>query len=100
MSFHGRGHGRSFLRKDGLWEKRTTVKEIAKHVAYIADTIGVDHVGFGSDFDGTQIPQDMGDAAGLPLLIGALREKGFKGAALKKIAHGNWLRVLKDTWKR
>ncbi len=96
----GVNFGRSFLRKDGMEDKRTTVKEIAKHVAYIAETIGVDHVGFGSDFDGTQVPQDMGDAAGLPLLIGALREKGFKGATLKKIAHGNWLRVLKDTWKR
>ena len=96
----GVNFSRAFLRKDGLGEKRTTVKEIAKHVEYIADKIGVDHVGFGSDFDGTQIPQDMKDAAGLPLLLDALKERGIKGAALKKIAHGNWLRVLGETWKR
>jgi membrane dipeptidase len=95
----GVNFARGFLRKDGLAEKRTTVKEIVKHVEYIADKIGVDHVGFGSDFDGTQIPQDMKDASGLPLLMDVLKEKGIRGAALKKIAHGNWLRVLKATWK-
>jgi membrane dipeptidase len=96
----GVNFARAFLRKDGLEEKRTTVKEIAKHVEYIAETIGVDHVGFGSDFDGTQVPQDMKDASGLPKLVDALKDRGIKGAALKKIAHGNWLRVLKETWKR
>jgi membrane dipeptidase len=95
----GINFARGFLRKDGQGDKRTTVGEIAKHVAYIADLIGVDHVGFGSDFDGTQVPQDMKDASGLPLLLDALREKGIRGAALKKVAHGNWLRVLKETWK-
>jgi membrane dipeptidase len=69
-------------------------------VEYIAEKIGVEHVGLGSDFDGTQVPQDMADASGLPKLMDALKERGFKGAALEKIAHGNWLRVLKETWKR
>ena len=95
----GINFARGFLRKDGQGDKRTTVGEIAKHVVYIADLIGVDHVGFGSDFDGTQVPQDMKDASGLPLVLDALREKGIKGATLKKVAHGNWLRVLKATWK-
>jgi len=95
----GVNFARAFLRKDGMGDKRTTVKEIAKHVEYIADKIGVDHVGFGSDFDGTQIPQDMKGASGLPLLMDALRERGIRGPALKKIAHGNWLRVLKETWR-
>ena len=96
----GVNFARGFLRRDGLGERRTSVTEIAKHVEYIADRIGVDHVGFGSDFDGTQVPQDMKDASGLPKLLDALKERGIKGAALKKIASGNWLRVLKETWKR
>jgi membrane dipeptidase len=95
----GVNFARGFLRKDGLGEMRTTVREIVRHVEYIAETIGIDHVGFGSDFDGTQVPQDMEGAAGLPKLMDALMETGIRGAALKKIAHGNWLRVLKDTWK-
>ncbi|MCJ7627586.1 MAG: dipeptidase, partial [Longimicrobiales bacterium] len=50
----GVNFARGFLRKDGQGDKPTSVREIAKHVEYIADKIGVDHVGFGSDFDGTQ----------------------------------------------
>ncbi len=96
----GVNFARSFLRRDGLGDRRTSVTEIAKHVEYIADKIGVDHVGFGSDFDGTQVPQDMKDASGLPKLLDALKERGTKGVALRKIASGNWLRVLKETWKR
>jgi len=95
----GINFARSFLRKDGLGEKPTTVKEIAKHVEYVAEKVGMDHVGLGSDFDGTQVPQDMKDASGLPLLLDALRDRGIKGRDLKKVAHGNWLRVLKATWK-
>lgn len=95
----GVNFARAFLRKDGLGDKRTTVREIVNHVEYIAEKIGVDHVGFGSDFDGAQVPQDMEDASGLPLLLEALKDRGIKGADLKKIAHANWLRVLKATWK-
>ena len=93
----GVNFARAFLRKDGLGDKRTSMTEIVRHVVYIAEKIGVDHVALGSDFDGTQVPQDLGDASGLQKLLGAMREEGIKGAALKKIAHGNWLRVLRAT---
>ena len=32
--------------------------------------------------------------------LAALREKGFRGKKLEKIANGNWLRVLKETWRK
>jgi membrane dipeptidase len=95
----GVNFARGFLRKDGMVDKRVTVKTVARHVEYIADKIGVDHVGLGSDFDGAQVPQDLKDASGLPKLIDALEDRGIKGAALKKITHGNWLRIFKETWK-
>ena len=41
----------------------------------------------------------FGDAAGLPKLIAALREHGYDDAALRKLGHENWLRVLRKTWK-
>lgn len=94
----GVNFARSFLRKDGNWDRRTSLTEIVRQVKYIADRIGIDHVGLGSDFDGAQVPQDLKDVAGLPKLIAALREGGIKGKDLAKVAHGNWLRVLKRTW--
>ncbi len=88
-----------FLRKDGRSDKKTSLKEIARHAAYVAERIGVEHVGLGSDFDGATMPQDLKDAAGLPKLMKALKEVGFDKKALKKIAHGNWVRVLRKTWQ-
>jgi membrane dipeptidase len=96
----GVNFGRGFLRQDGLSENETPLDEIARHVEHIAGTIGVEHVGLGSDFDGTVIPQDLGDVAGLPRLLDAMRARGIKGRELERVAHGNWLRVLKKTWRK
>jgi len=96
----GVNFARAFLRKDGLGDRRTSLREIVRHVEYIAEKIGEDHVAFGSDFDGTDVPQDLADASGLQKLLGAMRERGTRGKVLRKIAHGNWLRILKKTWKK
>ncbi len=88
-----------FLREDGRSDVETSLKEIVRHAAYIADRIGIDHVALGSDFDGATMPQDLKDAAGLPKLMKALKAHGFDQPALTKIAHGNWIRVLRQTWK-
>ena len=88
-----------FLRADGQADAEgTSLTEIAHHARYIADRIGVEHVGLGSDFDGATMPADLGDVAGLPSLIEALGDVGFSPSDVRAIAHGNWLRVLRETW--
>lgn len=96
----GVNFARAFLREDGRGDEETSVTEIARHAEYIAEKIGIDHVGLGSDFDGAQVPQDMKDVSGLPRLLDALRDRGFRGKDLKNVAYGNWLRVLKKSWKK
>lgn len=88
----------SMLRADGALEPATPLGEIVRHVDYLVERVGLDRVGFGSDFDGATIPAALGDAAGLPRLIDALRDHGFDDAALRKLAAENWLRVLAATW--
>ena len=88
-----------FLREDGTNEPTTSLTEIVRHARYIADRIGVDHVGLGSDFDGATMPGDLKDVAGLPKLVQALRDGGFSEAEVSKITYQNWLRVLGKTWK-
>lgn len=88
-----------FLREDGKHDADTPLTEIVRHVDYIARRIGIDHVAFGSDFDGALVPEELGDVAGMPKLIAALRERGYDDAALRKVAHENWMRVLRKTWK-
>lgn len=88
----------AFLREDGREDADTPISEIARHVDYLVERLGVDHAGFGSDFDGATVPDELGDAAGLRKLLDALRERGYKEEELRKLAHGNWLRVLRETW--
>lgn len=88
----------AFLREDGREDAETPVSEIARHVDYLVERMGVDHAGFGSDFDGATVPRELGDAAGLPKLVSALRERGYTEEDLRKLTHGNWLRVLRETW--
>ena len=67
-----------FVRPDGAEDADTPLSAIAAHARHIADVIGVDHVALGSDFDGAPIPRELGDAAGLPRLLDALRAEGFE----------------------
>jgi membrane dipeptidase len=88
----------SFLRKDGGQVAATPLEEIVRHVEHIATRIGIDHVAFGSDFDGALVPDALGGIAGLPKLVDALRAGGFDDEGIAKVTHRNWLRVLGDTW--
>jgi membrane dipeptidase len=88
-----------FLREDGKNEEDTPLDVMVQHIDYLVERIGIDRVGLGSDFDGATMPRDLGDAAGLPKLVAALRARGYDDAALRKIAHENWVRVLRKTWR-
>jgi len=94
----GINFGVLFLRDDGVRNADTPIELLVRHIAYIAERIGIEHVALGSDFDGTTIPQSLGDASGLPKLIDALRAHGFDDQALGMIAHENWIRVLERIW--
>jgi membrane dipeptidase len=87
------------LRSDGKIDKNTPLFEIVRHIDYIAGRIGIEHVAFGSDFDGAVMPEELGDATGLPRLTEALSNHGYDNYALNKITHMNWIDVLKKTWR-
>lgn len=89
----------AFLRPDGARNGNTPLSLMVEHIRYIADRIGIDHVGLGSDFDGAFIPEAIGDVTGLPGLLEALNQAGFEESAIEKIAFKNWVRVLDATWK-
>ncbi len=88
-----------FLRPDGQRNADTPLEVVTDHIVYLVERLGIDHVGFGSDFDGALMPNDLGDVAGLPRLLEALRRRGFDEPSLRKLAHENWLRVLRKTWR-
>jgi membrane dipeptidase len=88
----------SFLRPDGANDKDTPLEVMVRHLDYLVTRLGIDHVGLGSDFDGAVISEFLGDVAGLPRLLGALRSAGYQDHDLAKLANENWLRVLRVTW--
>jgi membrane dipeptidase len=88
-----------FLRGDFADDPDTPLELIAEHARYVADRIGPEHVALGSDFDGATIPAPLGDVAGLPKLVEALRQVGFSEAELTAICWHNWRRVLASWWR-
>lgn len=89
--------GVSDLRPDGEFDADVPLATLVDHIEYVADRLGVEHVALGSDFDGTTVPDSLGDVRGLPGLFVELRNRGFDDEDVAHIAHENWLRVLGDT---
>jgi membrane dipeptidase len=94
----GLNYATSFLREDGKNNVDTPLSVMVRHVEYMVERMGIDHVGLGSDFDGATISAELGDTSGLPRLMDALRGR-FDESEVEKIAYKNWLRVLKATWR-
>lgn len=72
-----------------------TLADTARAMAYVADLVGVQHVGLGSDYDGAiRAPVD---SSGLSLLTQALLDAGFASEEVAAIMGGNALRFLQET---
>lgn len=87
-----------FLRPDGRMDSATELDVMFRHLDHLIQQVGIDHVGFGSDFDGAKVPDAIGDVAGLSNLREALKNRGYSGETLKKLCSENWLTVLERTW--
>ena len=103
--------------------QQPSVVDVVDHIAYVANLVGVDHVGIGSDhfesesevryaafgaqFADTQrgFTRDNVYADGiervemLPNLTAELLRRGFSEEEIRKILGGNHLRVFKSVWK-
>ena len=77
------------------------ISAVVDHIVHVADLVGVDHVGFGSDFDGVgdSLPTGLKDVSDYPNLLYHLLAKGFSEKDLEKICSGNLFRVWKAVEK-
>ncbi len=94
----GLNFGTIFLRRDGRRSAEMGWSPVLRHLDHLIAKLGEDHVGFGSDFDGTTLPASIGDVTGLPALQAALRAHGYDAGLMNKLCHENWLGVLERTW--
>ncbi|MFG0318337.1 MAG: dipeptidase [Planctomycetota bacterium JB042] len=72
------------------------VSVVADHIDHVVSLVGVDHVGFGSDFDGVgpTLPRGLEDVSRYPNLIRLLIERGYSDDDIEKMCSGNVLRVM------
>jgi len=76
--------------------ERGTVGDVADHIIYLTSTMGVDHVGIGSDFDGVEVlPAGLDDASCYPALTIELLRRGWDERGVRKVLGENALRVLR-----
>jgi len=81
----------------GVWPPSSEFKDLdamARGAARLADLIGVDHVGIGSDMMGLTVPSVFDTYADLPALTAALLNTGFNQQDVGKIIGGNYVRVF------
>jgi membrane dipeptidase len=74
-----------------------TVDDWLKVTDRVIQLVGDDHVILGTDFDGgPTLPLPMRDIRDTPLIIAAMRRRGYSEERIRKIMGGNLLRVFKQ----
>jgi len=71
------------------------IERVVDHMDHIVKLIGIDHVAFGSDFDGVDgmLPNGLADVSMYPNLIYRLLKRGYAESDVEKICYKNIWRV-------
>jgi len=76
---------------------RATLAQVADHIEHVREVAGVEHVGIGGDFDGTDdLPDGLTDVSCYPALFAELLARGWSEPDCVALAGGNILRVLRE----
>ena len=86
-------------------EMNCSLERLMDHVDHICQLAGnALHVGIGSDLDGAfgkeQSPYDLETIADLQKIPLLLEKRGYTKADIENIMHGNWLRFLRNAWRK
>lgn len=74
-----------------------TIGQVVAHLEHVRAVAGIDHVGIGGDYDGTDtFPVGLEDVSGYPRLVAALLERSWSEADVAQLVRGNTLRVMRD----
>lgn len=82
-----------------------TMEKVIDHLDHICQLAGnANHVGLGTDLDGgygkEQSPYDLDTIADLQKIPAMLLKRGYSKEAIENIMHGNWLRLIKNTFSK
>jgi len=75
-----------------------TLRDVVAHAVHMREVAGIEHLGIGGDYDGTdRLPAGLEDVSRYPALIAALLDLGWSEEDCGRLANGNLLRVLHDS---
>jgi membrane dipeptidase len=76
---------------------RASLAQVADHADHVRAVAGVEHVGIGGDYDGTDdLPDGLEDVACYPALVAELLSRGWDRDECVALIGGNVLRVMRD----
>ncbi|MCU0863060.1 MAG: dipeptidase [Planctomycetes bacterium] len=87
---------RSGMGKIDAAHPKAAVADFVDHIDHVVRTVGIDHVGIGSDFDGGGGISGWNDASESRNVTRELVRRGYDEAAIQKIWGGNLLRVWRQ----
>jgi membrane dipeptidase len=74
-----------------------TLDDVVAHVEHVREVAGIEHIGLGGDYDGTDwLPAGLEDVTGYPRLLAALADRGWSDDDLARLTCRNVLRVMGD----
>lgn len=76
-----------------------TVSDVVDHIDHVVNTIGIDYVGIGTDFDGGGGVDGCKDASELKNITIELLRRGYNKNDIEKIWGANFIRVFKEVEK-
>jgi len=77
-------------------KRKVWIDDLLRHLDHVCALGGVNHVGFGSDFDGiTETFGDLARAGDFSVLVDELLKR-YKESDVKKFVQDNWLRVFRN----
>lgn len=89
--------GRDFFYEQRRAHPVGSVADVADHIDYAVELMGVEHVGLGSDWDGVfGLPEGLQDASEFPNLVEELLERGYTEEEIQLIMGENVLRVWSE----
>jgi membrane dipeptidase len=78
-------------------QSNPTLEKLLDHIGYVADLVGIDYVGIGSDYDGMSDTPVIPEVSQLPRLTEGMVKRGMSDEEIAKVLGGNFLRVLEAT---
>lgn len=80
-------------------EEDASIQVLCDHVEHVKNLVGVDYVGFGSDFDGGSGFKGLEDESKVKYITVELLRRGWTKKELRKFWGGNVLRVMEQVEK-